>query len=262
MSYPMRDMVTYKGKMYHSHLHYLFKDASWLPSDGIPGTLFDVSQTNCWHGYGIVFSAKMGKHFRPSWLLSFTPVAKAPTLKFPKTWMSEEIVVVPPQPVPETIDEAPVPKGVYNSAYCLDGFTPDFALWELGIILWCREDQCTYLLEVGERRRTIGNVISFRKLHGPPKDKMTAKEKLRFMDKMTRILEFNGPSYVYQQLKDDWDGSIERCYAKAGILLPEDQFWAVVDKHAVKTGNIVKSLMLLWQINKRTNPLLERERDT
>lgn len=163
----MRDIVIYEGVAYVSHLYDLMggQNTAWAPPEPFA---FPVINSACWHGYITVFSAKIGELLRPSWLLTFTPVDQAPALT-----LGEQ--TIQPQPVPEQIDGAAVPRSYrFESAYDLAGLPAYVApnLWEVGLILHKadapHEFESKYLLEIGEHRRFIGQVVSFRKLEPSP----------------------------------------------------------------------------------------------
>ena len=162
MTFPAYDMVTFEDNMYHSRLYHLYKHDSWAPEpEKGHGLLskFPVCLTSCWPGYLTVFSAKLNENFKPSWILTFSPVEECPTL-----YGGMRNPEVKPQPVPEFIDGAPVPQRGhrFESAYDISNIRSCFGLWELGLILW--KDQKKYLLEIGRLDGKVNRVLGLREL--------------------------------------------------------------------------------------------------
>lgn len=176
MTYPMRDLVIHEGTLYQSHLHDLYEDQWWTPKPPEGDIhVFPVTSTACWHGYLTVFSTKIGEPLRPSWLLTFTPVDKAPHLTY---HCSTGDVVIQPQVAPNEIDGTPIPNlGIPSrnpnrpAAYDLSTLNIHPWLWELGLILWkppypqgTPDTWTKHLLEIGEANYKVGHVLSFRDL--------------------------------------------------------------------------------------------------
>ena len=265
MSYPKHDLVTYKGKLYDSHLYQIFHDADWLPEEptneeGGTSSLFPHVMTSCWHGYIIVFNAVKGKNFQPTWLLAFTPVADAPVLRRQHRWNGLDMELHPEE-VPTELNGVPLPqRHGYKSAYRLAPIDPVVLLYEMGVILK-GDDQCTYMLELGVGKdNKVGTVIGFRKLHGPERDPMHPKQ-VKWLKEACAKADLSTPTgkeQAYAYLQKTWDSNncLKRKYKRAGFVLPADQFWSVVEDHARKTGDLTTSLLYLWQVNKNTNPLL------